>query len=100
MNGQLHVNAAILQERDAILEFVTEARGECREIPSYFGESAKKQMLPLELLGKSIELLAHADLAVFAPGWLSARGCKIEYECAVQYGIDVMPLMDTRYNKM
>ena len=38
-------------------------------------------------LGKSIELLADADLAVFAKGWKSARGCLIEYMCAKAYGI-------------
>lgn len=28
------------------------------------------------------------DVAYFAEGWQEARGCKIEHECAVQYGID------------
>ena len=39
-------------------------------------------------LGKSLELLAQADVVYFAPGWADARGCRIEHLCAVEYGID------------
>ena len=38
-------------------------------------------------LGKSLELLAKADIAVFAKGWRNARGCQIEFKCAKEYGI-------------
>lgn len=38
-------------------------------------------------LGKSLELLADADLVVFAKGWKNARGCQIEFKCAKAYGI-------------
>lgn len=43
---------------------------------------------PLWFLGKSLELLAQADVVYFAPGWADARGCRIEHLCAVEYGID------------
>lgn len=65
----------------------------CREVPSYMGPKAVEQMSPLELLGKSIELMAHADVAVFAPGWWKARGCRIEHDCAKQYGLNVIELL-------
>ena len=42
---------------------------------------------PLWCLGKSIELLAAADIAYFCKGWNKARGCRIEYMCANDYGI-------------
>lgn len=42
----------------------------------------------LEFLAKSIALLATADIVYFAEGWECARGCRIEHECAVAYGID------------
>lgn len=42
---------------------------------------------PLEYLARSIADLAKADVAYFAKGWDEKRGCKIEYECATQYGI-------------
>ena len=38
-------------------------------------------------LGKSLEMLADADIAVFAKGWRGARGCQIEFKCAKEYGI-------------
>ena len=38
-------------------------------------------------LGKSLELLSGADIAVFAKGWRNARGCQIEFKCAKEYGI-------------
>ena len=43
---------------------------------------------PLWFLGKSLELLAGADIAYFAKGWQDARGCRIEHTCAVEYNID------------
>ena len=64
-----------------------------REVPSYFGDVGREQMDPLECLGKSIELMSHADVAVFCPGWKEARGCRIEHECAVQYGLEVIELL-------
>lgn len=41
-------------------------------------------------LGKSIELMATADLVVFAPGWNDARGCQIEYEVAIECNIPII----------
>lgn len=44
-------------------------------------------------LGKSLELLATADLAYFARGWKEARGCQIEYKCAKEYGVKTIQHM-------
>ena len=35
----------------------------------------------------SLEFLSGADIAYFAKDWQKARGCKIEHERAVEYGI-------------
>lgn len=43
----------------------------------------------LVYLGKSIEILAQADLAYFMHHWNEYRGCVVEYECAIRYGIKV-----------
>ena len=51
-----------------------------------FGPAAK----PLDYLARSLEFLAKADVAVFATGWQNARGCRIERQCAEDYGIPVM----------
>lgn len=61
---------------------------ECEvEVIDSFFESAPHDAKPLWFLGKSLQLLANADIAYFAKGWHEARGCKIEHDCAVAYGI-------------
>ena len=47
---------------------------------------------PLYYLSKSLELLATADVAIFAEGWRGARGCRIEHECAKQYRVPMIEL--------
>lgn len=44
----------------------------------------------LYFLAKSLEYLAVADAIYFAKGWETARGCRIEHRCAIDYGIDVL----------
>ncbi|MDU3411011.1 hypothetical protein [Clostridium sp.] len=55
-------------------------------ISDYPGEINKQ--IPVWYLGKSIQLLSQADIAYFGGDWRNARGCKIEHEVAIQYGID------------
>ena len=45
-------------------------------------------------LGNTIELLAQADLVVFAKDWEKARGCRIERECARIYHIPAIIIQD------
>ena len=47
---------------------------------------------PLYYLSKSLELLATADVAIFAEDWQGARGCRIEHECAKQYRVPMIEL--------
>ena len=42
---------------------------------------------PLVYLGKSIEKMAEADIVCFMKGWDESRGCIIEHDAAVRYGI-------------
>ncbi len=58
-------------------------------IDSFF-EGAPHTANPLWFLGKNIQQLAGADVAVFTPGYENARGCMIEYACAKQYGIETI----------
>ena len=58
-------------------------------IDSYFDDyKPSTGNIGLKYLAKSLELLADADVAYFAPGWDKARGCRIENECAIEYGIE------------
>lgn len=52
-----------------------------------FIQGAPADAKPLWYLGESLKLLSGADVAYFAEGWEEARGCKIEHECAIEYGI-------------
>lgn len=38
-------------------------------------------------LGRSLMKLSEADVAIFASGWENARGCRIEHQAALEYGI-------------
>ena len=38
-------------------------------------------------LGKSIQIMASADLVVFGKGWKDACECMIEFRCAKNYGL-------------
>ena len=78
----------ILVERMEAVEAAKEIVGEDVEVIDSFFQSAPADARPLWFLGKSLELLSTADIAYFAPGWSKYRGCKIEHECAVQYGMD------------
>lgn len=78
-------DAEIFAERANAIQSVKDALGEeVQVIDSWLGDFDGKA---LEFLGKSILLLAQADFAYFAPGWDKARGCVIEHQCAVSYGV-------------
>jgi len=64
--------------------------GEEIEVIDSFFKDAPHDAKPLWFLGKSLELLSTADVAYFAKGWEEARGCRIENQCAIEYGIDII----------
>lgn len=81
----------ILKKREEIRLKAEEKIGEPVEvIQSFFEDFEPIGNIPVAYLGKSISLLAEADVAYFGEGWREARGCKIEHEVAVQYGIDII----------
>lgn len=80
----------ILKERDTAIKEAEELVGEPVEVIDSFFQNAPADARPLWFLGKSLELLSTADIAYFASGWENARGCKIEHECAKEYGIQIM----------
>lgn len=64
--------------------------GEPVEVIDSFFQNAPADARLLWFLGKSLELLSTADIAYFAKGWEDARGCRIENQCAIEYGIEVI----------
>ena len=83
-------NDEILKEREKAIAAARKYLGEDVEVIDSFFFFFSHEARPLWFLGKSLELLSTADIAYFAKGWDSARGCKIEHDCAVAYDIDVI----------
>lgn len=80
----------ILAERKKSIESAERNLGEPVEVIDSFFQNAPADARPLWFLGKSLELLSTADIAYFAKGWEDARGCRIENQCAIEYGIEVI----------
>ena len=80
-------NEEILAVREKAIASVKEKFGEEVEVIDSFFKDAPHDAKPLWFLGKSLELLSTADVAYFAKGWQNYRGCRIEHQCAMEYGI-------------
>ena len=46
--------------------------------------------IPLCFLAKSLENMSLCHVAYFCKGWENARGCRIEHEAAVAYGLGII----------
>ena len=46
--------------------------------------------IPLCFLAKSLENMSLCHAVYFCKGWENARGCKIEHDTAIAYGLDVI----------
>ena len=46
--------------------------------------------IPLCFLAKSLENMSRCHAAYFCKGWQEARGCRIEHEAAVAYGLEII----------
>lgn len=80
---------SIEAERKDIIDFLKNKypENDIEIIDSYLCNKDKK---PLEMLGESIKLLAQADLVCFAENFRLARGCRVEYQCALNYSIPIV----------
>ena len=80
----------IMTERKELIQKAKEKYGEEIEIlDSYF---ANFNGNALAFLGKSLEVLSKAAVALFGKGWENARGCKMEHLACKEYGIETIEL--------
>ena len=80
----------IMAERKELIQKAKAKYGEEIEIlDSYF---ANFNGNALAFLGKSLEVLSKADVALFGKGWENARGCKMEHLACKEYGIETIEL--------
>ena len=80
---------AIMAERKALTADAAVAlrTDDVEVLDTYFQHLDKP---PLQLLAWSLEKMADADAAIFAPGWRDARGCRVERLAASEYGVPII----------
>lgn len=81
----------ILETREEIKIKAEQQLGEQLELIDSFVEEYPGEInksVPVWYLGKSIQFLSQADVVYFGKGWQDARGCRIEHEIALRYGIE------------
>lgn len=77
-------NEQIRQER---AELVKELESQGYEvIDTVFENAPADEDTAIYMLSQSIRYIGKVDAVVFMPGWEEARGCRIEYEVADNYG--------------
>jgi len=95
MNGL--TNERIIETRNRFLEYAKKENLEV--VNTYFTDEwySKDSMssrgvvqIPLCFLAKSLENMSQCSIVYFAKGWENARGCKIEHEVALQYGLEII----------
>jgi hypothetical protein len=95
MNGL--TDKQISETRNKFLDFA--AKKNLEVVNTYFKDEwfAKIELnhvgviqVPIYYLAKSLEKMAHCNTVYFTKGWENARGCKIEHEVALQYGLDII----------
>lgn len=80
----------ILEERADAYTLIKNVIPEAELIDTFFNnETISEKHAGLRYLSKSIEMLDEADAVWMLKGWDTARGCKIEHDCAKAYGIPV-----------
>ena len=88
MNGK--TDEEIINEREEILNKIkTLINEEVILIDSFF-KGAPAENKPLWFIGKSLELIAEADIVVFTKNWESARGCRVEHYAAIEYKKEIL----------
>jgi hypothetical protein len=95
MNGL--TDEQISETRNKFLDFA--AKENLKVVNTYFKDEwfAKIELnnvgviqVPIYYLAKALEKMSHCHTVYFAKGWENARGCKIEHEVALQYGLSII----------
>lgn len=60
----------------------------------WYGQEQMKargvEQIPLCFLAKSLENMSLCHAVYFCSGWEATRGCKLEHDAAVAYGLDII----------
>ena len=77
----------IFKERETAIAEARKILGEDIEVIDSY---CREECTPLGYLAYSIIKLSEADVAYIGKGWQGYRGCRIEHECAAEYGIGII----------
>lgn len=77
-------NEQIRNEREELIKEL-ESQG-YEVVDTVFDDFPNGKDTPVHYLAKSIEFIGDVDGVVFMQGWEHARGCRIEYQVAKEYG--------------
>ena len=87
------------KEIDKIHQFFDADGVEINIIASYIDDATRKHFKEqvsdninwdIFWLSQSLERLAMADMIWLCEGWEYSKGCNVELECAIQYGLDIV----------
>lgn len=80
----------ILAERKCAIASAKKYINEDVEVIDTFYTDFSSDAKPLEYLARSIKDLATADVSYFCKDWEKYRGCRIEHQCCVDYGVPIL----------
>jgi hypothetical protein len=87
----------IIETRERAIEYLEESGYEVINTlftDEWYSDRAMEErgtvQKPLCYLAKSLENMSKCHAAFFCKGWEQARGCRIEHEAAVAYGLTVI----------
>lgn len=99
----------ILATRKNEIQYIKEHIEGAEIVGRYFTDTNRKYVESFEQfdyiknwdiywLGRSIEGLAQADMLWLCDGWEYSKGCNIELECAISYGLEISYPTERRNN--
>lgn len=90
-------NEQVIQERWLAVKYL---KGQGYEVTDTLFEEWRKTRDLIErsgaknffmyLFAKGIEVMASCDVVYFVKGWEESRGCKLEYQVAKAYGMEII----------
>lgn len=80
----------VFEQRRLIKEKIEELiKEECLVIDQYH-QTAPEGAGRFYYLSQDILMMDDADIVAFSPDWMMAKGCRVEHELAVAYGLNMI----------
>ena len=76
-----------LAYRDKVMEHICERFPDAELLETFIHENAPINATRQWHLGESIKFMGDADIVFFSKDFREARGCRVEYQVCLEYGI-------------